>query len=383
MEELESSWFLNWILRGSIHDPGMGGSNHHPNWRFFESIEWYLSGRQIAHAADTLNTYCQLILGEILEIDVTAWNLLKPTLDKKSNLGRETAISLLKICRSPEGAVKKSHKEKLMTYWSPESDLILAARNKIVHQSGIDHQDEIPKIIHELRSAGGTPIKPPDLIDLGIPISLDSDKRLIIDASSGYWATRHIQHHIHLMDQHLTHRFDLMRSRWRPNKKTFYSTETDRALPFLPGTPLPTEGPPPPEETPCYTTTEPIQYQIMKNQKELECAQIWMNLYPQINDFITDYCQEHNIRIRSTGVGRAGTPRSDTIMGHDIHLDYGLEGSGDFPRGHLGIRLRQDNFEPFITVWGSNSQMVDFKCPSFEERIKETIRDYIDKASSR
>lgn len=46
------------IIRGCIWDPQLGAPGSHPNGRFFGEIERYLSGRQIAHAADAFNTYC-------------------------------------------------------------------------------------------------------------------------------------------------------------------------------------------------------------------------------------------------------------------------------------------------------------------------------------
>ncbi len=91
IEGLSSSWFINWILRGSIHDPALGGSEHHQNWRVFGAMEWYLSERQISHAGDSLNTYCQLILAEILQRSEPAWDEVKSVLQKTGSKTREKA----------------------------------------------------------------------------------------------------------------------------------------------------------------------------------------------------------------------------------------------------------------------------------------------------
>lgn len=74
--------------------------------------------------------------------------------------------------------------------------------------------------------------------------------------------------------------------------------------------------------------------------------------------------------------------RSHTLSGHDMRLDYGMvKSDSDGSRQEdLGIRLRQRNFEPFVTIWSTNSQMQDFELRELSEQIKEFLRGCIDRA---
>lgn len=66
----------------------------------------------------------------------------------------------------------------------------------------------------------------------------------------------------------------------------------------------------------------------------------------------------------------AGLMSPHTIDGHDHHLGFTLrpKGSTDGGRKLLGIRLRQESFHPFITIWGTHTQMRDYRpCELTEE----------------
>ncbi len=65
-----------------------------------------------------------------------------------------------------------------------------------------------------------------------------------------------------------------------------------------------------------------------------------------------------------------------------MRLDYGMvKSDSDGSRQEdLGIRLRQRNFEPFVTIWSTNSQMQDFELRELSEQIKEFLRGCIDRA---
>src|SRR5690606_15982661 len=99
---------------------------------------------------------------------------------------------------------------------------IIEMRNKIVHQGGMDTAGDVQCELEKLKANGGTVVHPVDLPAGIIPVSVAPDNRLQIDAVAGFWASRHIENHIHLMDQDLTFRFNLPTQRWRP-KNTGYS----------------------------------------------------------------------------------------------------------------------------------------------------------------
>jgi hypothetical protein len=381
LDGLSSSWFINWVLRGSIHDPAMGGSDHHPNWRIFTSMEWYLTGRQVAHAGDALNTYCQLILADILRADHSAWHLVEKRLRRNTRDTREDLIERLDDCRCFDKAVRAAIRDDIGAYWSPESDLIIEMRNNIVHQGGIDTAGDVLREIQKLETNGGTVIYPTDLPRDVIPVAVAADNRVQIDAATGFWASRHIENHIHLMDQNLTYRFGVKTHRWRP-KNTGYSLSADsKALPSPPGTPLPTTSPTfnVPEPAPELSPLPP--YDPMANPKEAACAQTWFRLHSEIHEFVKSYCEEAGVHIRSQNSGRCGTMRSHTLEGHDMRLDYGLTrlDSDHSSKEQLGVRLRQKNFDPFVTIWATNSQMQDFELSEVSEKIKEFLRGCIDK----
>lgn len=382
LDGLSSSWFINWVLRGSIHDPAMGGSDHHPNWRIFTSMEWYLTGRQIAHAGDALNTYCQLTLADILRADHSALQLVEKRLLRSKQDTREDLVERLNDCRCSDGDARAAIRDDIDAYWSPESDLIIEMRNKIVHQGGFDTAGDVQREIQKLRMSGGTVIYPTDLPLNVIPVDVGADNRLQIDAAAGFWASRHIENHIHLMDQNLTFRFNLATRRWRSKNDGYTLHSNSKGLPDPPGTPLPT-NPPVFAPLPSAPELKPLTpYDPMPDEKEVECAQTWMRSHSEIHEFVTSYCKESGVHIRSQNSGRCGSMRSHTLSGHDMRLDYGMvKSDSDGSRQEdLGIRLRQRNFEPFVTIWSTNSQMQDFELRELSEQIKEFLRGCIDRA---
>jgi len=363
----------------------MGGSDHHPNWRIFTSMEWYLTGQQVAHAGDALNTYCQLILAEILQADPSVLQLVGKRLLRNKHETREDLIERLNDCRCSDGAVRAAIRDDIGAQWSPESDLIIELRNKIVHQGGLDTAGDVRREVEKLKVNGGIFIYPTDLPRGVIPVSIDPDGRLQIDAATGFWASRHVENHIHLMDQNLTYRFKLPTHRWRPKREGFSMHSDSKGFPAPPGTPLPTQSPvftplpPAPELQPLPP------YDPMPDEKEAACAQTWMRLHTEIHEFVTSYCKEAGVHIYSQNTGRCGRMRDHTLAGHDMRLDYGLAkpDSDGSRKEELGVRLRQKNFDPFVTIWSTNSQMRDFDANDLTEPIKEFLRDSIDQAHAR
>jgi hypothetical protein len=103
----------------------------------------------------------------------------------------------------------------------------------------------------------------------------------------------------------------------------------------------------------------------------------------EIDQFVRDYCAELGVEIRGLNPSLAGSILCHTIQGHDHHLGYSLATPGeDRKLIELGIRLRQRNFEPFITVWSDKTQMLDFDVCALTEGVKEEIRKGVDRVVS-
>lgn len=376
LERLQESNSANWATRGAILS---SADRNNPNWRLHKAIESFLGAQQITHAGDTLNSYCQSILADILKQDGSVFNLLHDLGIAKTV---EKAISKLKLHQAPDGVIRAAMRDRIMTFWSPESDIVAKLRNKFVHQNGHDPNREVE---NEIKSKHGKwcPLPPTDLVSGHIPVSYIADEWLKADAELGHWACRHVLHHIHLMDQNLSHRFGLPRERWRPRPigLSFRGTSTPAFL--IPGMPLPTT---PPQIERIFNTkiTHPPDpdYSMIPVEEEKHCAQTWLRLKHDIWTFINAYCEEADVDIGASSCGLAGSILTHTISTHDFSLDYELSpigGASDAVRNHLGIRLRQKDFVPFVTVWASKNMMRDFVTDTLSYELKEYLKDCIDK----
>jgi hypothetical protein len=381
MDALHASGFLNSVIRGSICDPSLGGPEDHVNARFFGEVEWYLTCRQVAHAADIFNTYCQNILAEVLEVDASVWPQIKKHLSPKRI---DEAIAKLKVQRQTDSFVREAFRESLDVMWCGEVEIIAELRNRIVHQSGYDPEGKIGETIQKFPPA--QQFLPPAWLDpADFPVAVDASGKLRIDARTGYWATSHVQHHIHMMDQTLCHRFGITRNR-RPQRKIGFSTrEESSAFMLPPGTPLPVPNLVTTPSVPAPELPPPYIYIDMANQDEIDCAKCWRLTREELDSFIREYCEEVGVDICGLDGSLAGRVRSHTIEGHDHHLGYQLCPKDD-PRAapkHLGVRLRQQGFQPFITIWGTNAQMQDFRPCAVTNEVRECIRDCVDDTLSR
>jgi hypothetical protein len=383
LEDLESSRVINGLLRGSIFNPNLNGPNHHENWQSFGEMEWYLTCRQISHAADILNTYCQSVLADIIEVDENVWDVVRPMLPKKSR-ERDVAVDLLRKQDARDmKSIRELFRDELKVFWNPQIDLIVTLRNKIVHQDGFDPEAEVVAEIARCAESK-TLIPPVEFLNDEIPIGIDDRCRLVIDARAGLWASSHTSNNIHMMDQNISYRFKVATRRWVPRGRSF-SFGAQPPGNFFPGIPLPVASPEIPKSKPAprLPPFHHYNYETMANPKEVECAQTWHRVRSEIDQFVRDYCAELDVEIRGLNPSVAGSILSHTIQGHDHHLGYSLARLGeDRKLIELGIRLRQRNFEPFITVWSDKTQMMDFDECALTEAVKEEIRKGVDRVVS-
>lgn len=370
MNALHSASFQNGVIRGSIWDPSWGDDHTHPNAPLFGEVEWYLTCRQVAHAGDTFNTYCQSILAEILRSDLDQWGKLKSKFQKFTV---EEVIERLNLQLECDGKVREILRKKIRTTWCNEMEIIAVLRNKIVHQAGIDPEGKLAGAIKKFppgqMHSSLTTLAPDDF-----PVDIAPDGKLIIDAKTGYWAAQHVLNLIHLMDQNLCARFSLKRSLKPIQKHSFKSSGGNSTRMLLPGTPLPQPLPvtaPAPSQP--LESLEFPPYEPMADPKEQACAKTWHRVTTEINDFVHATCDEVGVRMVGGSGGRiAGTPRSDTLEGHDRDLNYKLQGVGAMNDldNELGVRLRQTDFEPYVTIWSTNTQMKDYRPCELSEAVK-------------
>ena len=375
MERLSDSWFINWIVRGSIHDPSMGGSDHHLNWRFFGAMERYLSVQQVCHAADALNSYCDSVLAEILQVAPSEWDNVKTILKRKDIAD---AINCLQSHR--QSGAREALRDRIQCFWSPESDVICVLRNKLVHQGGNDPKREVDGMITS-KNGQWCPVSPVDLPAGVIPIAYDGDD-LVIDAQTGFWACRHVQNHIHLMDQNLSHRYRLATARYRPRSLKYSSRSNHHSLPSPPGTPLPTSKPP--MVVRCAPPTPQINpdYFMITDQKEVSCAQARLKTRNDLDGFVRKYCDEAGVEITGVNGGMPGSVHAHTIRGHDLSLEYQLQPRGalEGKKERVQVRIRERELEPFLTIFSNSTQMRDFYLPKAHDDAIEYLKTCIDRA---
>ncbi len=148
LERLMESHVVNGFIRSdAARNDGVYPGCSPVNLEYNDALEFYLGSLQVCHAADTLNSYCQSILSDILATTPGAWNDVRKFFRRQTS--SEEMIELLRNYRAPDGEVRPAIRDGLQCYWSPESDVIIRMRNKFVHQNGYDPGRDVDR---EIRS---------------------------------------------------------------------------------------------------------------------------------------------------------------------------------------------------------------------------------------
>jgi hypothetical protein len=380
LEELKAAAFINQVLRGRMVDPVPESAAYHPNWRLFQQAEWYLTCREVTHAADALNTYCQSILAEGLENTPSLWAEVKERFRKDDK--REDVIKKLRVQRAPDGVVRQILGQDLGTFWNAEMDLIATLRNKIVHQGGYDPEGDIPAAIEKCRQ--GTTVLPPiEHLSGEIPVSVGSSGKLEIDARTAKWASDHVIHNIWMMDQNWRAHFGIPGTRRIQERVSFSGSGANKVRIFARGVPLPTAGPSLPPRPRSPILPEIPACPDMIDPKDIECAQSWIHSQQELHDFIDHYCEEIGALISELKPATPGRFPSRTVGEHEHHLGYRVSSGDPEHRGEwIGIRLRQRDKVPFLTVWSDQTLMRDFESCSLTDELQEHLRDCIAEAVS-
>jgi len=380
LEELKAAVFINQVSRGRMVDPVPDSAPCHPNWRLFRQAEWYLTCREITHAADALNTYCQSILAEALENTPDLWTKVKGSFRKEDD--RKKVIEKLRVQRALDGVVRQIMGQDLGTFWNAEMDLIATLRNKIVHQGGFDPEGDIPKAIEDCRQ-GRTVLPPIEHLSGDIPLSVDSAGRLEINAGTAKWASDHVSHNIWMMDQNWRAHFGIPGARYIPKRVSFSASGSSKTRIFGRGVPLPTNGPSLVAPSQKLSLPQFPDYTDMTSPQDIECARVWETTRKDLHDFIENYCEEIGSQISGLRQTIPGRFPFATVLDHEHHLSYRISGDDpDSGGARIEIRLRQRDKIPFVTVWSDQTLMRDFEKCDLAEELKEHLRDCIAEAVS-
>jgi len=94
-----------------------------------------------------------------------------------------------------------------------------------------------------------------------------------------------------------------------------------------------------------------------------------------------EYSKKINAHVVATGSGMAGVVLNHTIRGHDLEWVMELKPSmsDDGKPEFVCFRVRESDFEPFMTIWGTSSMMKDFFKSDIPEKAKQYLEECIDK----
>lgn len=382
-DRLQESSIVHWMVRNDINrnDEAVKTSGPHPNAPFNEALEYHFGVAQVCHAADTLNSYLQPILAEILEFDSSLFST-----DWKIGYDVEQAIARLKKHRAQDGRVRAAVHHDLNAFWSPETDIVCLLRNRFVHQSGYDKGKKVRAAI-DAQGDTWCPIPPVDLPPV-VPVHYRDGDWLDADATLGNWACRHVMNHIHLMDQNLSAHYELSGKKWRPRpfSRSIAPSMGAPSLPITPGQPLQREDAPakqPQDSVKALDLPSPEAMEVSPEEKH--CAKVWMKLQKDISEFITGYIKESGVHVDSGSAGRVGTLLGHTLRGHNIQLTFGIVPESPQAiegKREVGVRIRQRDFRPFVTVWGTKSEMCDFEVEDLTAELKDYLESCLREASN-
>ena len=398
LERLQESWAVNQFihsdaLRNDAHCPSPGN----PNEKFNGSREYYLGSLQVCHAGDTLNSYSQSIMGEIIKVDHTTWTDFDATIKQAGKVSREAMIAnLLSHKGRRDGAIRTYLRDTVKCYWPFESEVIALLRNKFVHQSGHDPKRELEQLIASKKF-------PWCVICVDAKQGADAvryidSEWLDADVDLGQWACAHIRTHIHMMDQNLCHRFSLPRERWRPRpiSRQLGSLPVPRkTIGIGPGQPLTTVIPPKSNQSissQSSASSEPIDVvgEKAKNaprllarstMEESECELAWHRLKDAISAFIDIYVKEAGVSVRARHGGGVGN-WAYSVRGLELTLEYDMvpmDEDAFSVMDRVCIRLRERDLVPYVTIWSRKCAMKDFVTPAMNSEIENYLKDIIDK----
>jgi hypothetical protein len=382
--ELFDAYFINKFIRSDASHIDSTCPPGHSNHRYNATMESYLGRLQVCHSADVLNSYCQSILGEILKRDAGTHEMVEKFFLREKPAELSERLFLHKA--SDHGA-RRALRDGMQTYWSPESDVIVTLRNKFVHQNGYDPERAVEAEIRSKEDQWCI-IPPTDVQTGAIPVHYSEDHWLESNIELGTWACAHVRAHIDFMDQDLCTRFDLPRNLWRPRSvKRQYGSMSPSIRPSI----QQTESPPKTSDFAKDSENVALKPQVRHSsqpamttspsQKEIQCAQFMRETLRSFAQMGIEYAKKINARLIGADSGSYGILLNHTIQGHDLGYEMELKPSesDDGKSEFICFRVRESDFEPFLTIWGTSSQMKDFPRDDIPENAKRYLEECIDK----
>lgn len=394
LERLHESWVVNQFIhsdavRNDAHCP----SPSNPNQKFNESREYYLGSLQVCHAGDTLNSYCQSIMGEIIKIGDTAWTNFDATIKLPAKLSREVMTAKLLLHHGGDGAIRAHLRDSVQCYWPFESEVIALLRNKFVHRNGLDPDRAVEKLIASKKLSWCVICV--DAKPGADAVRYFDSEWLDADVTLGQWACAHVRTHIDMMDQNLCHRFGLRRERWRPRpiSRQLGSLPIPRKVVVSANSPTSTKPVFPQiatavsdkslSQSGAAKTEAPTLRRLLARStpEESQCEVAWHDLKDAIFAFIKQYVQEAGVSVTGQYGGGAGN-WAFSVRGLEMILEYDMApGDGDpfSTTDRICIRFRERNLVPYVTIWSRRCPMKDFVTPVMNSEIEKYLKDIVDK----
>lgn len=385
------------LIKRNTSSPNLPPVN---NEQFNNAASRAFGASLLCRAVDVYNWYCRetlkLAVGanpSVVDLLRQAQNRIAETIaaaEKQQQRPADAVAALLNSKWSGDGAIRNAIHKHLDVIQDPETELICTCRNVLVHRRGYDEAGQVREVLHKLGSKCAT-IYPAGHPAGHMPIRLNSEGVVVVDAEVGIWVCDFLHNQIHLMDQNFSHVYKLPTQRWRPRSigRTLIGAASPRPSWEDVGTLQSGRGsdtPRPSARTaagaPANTddSDQPRKGVIMKGrEKEIQFAKIRYRLQDEIIKFVEAYVKEAEVDVIEAVHSCAGVCLPQTLEGHDLSFEYHLQ-DPKIPQHTeiIGIRIRHENWQPKITVWGRKSMMESFLCDSLTDAVKNKIMDCID-----
>ena len=229
LEELAKLGLSSMFLFGDAryrHDK-LAGEAKSKNADYIESASRNLGIYQLTRSVDLYNWYCREVLKLAVKSNPDEVIATLEAVDGpiKKNItrarkdggipGPEIVEGLYHRRNVMDGHVRRAVHEHLHVFENPETKVLCACRNCLVHKRGNDSDRGIADALNEIGDARAL-IYPTNWPAGHLPIQLSAENELIIDSEIGRWAVDLISNQIHLMDQNFAALHKLPTTRWRP-----------------------------------------------------------------------------------------------------------------------------------------------------------------------
>ena len=204
----------------------LGPTQQSKNSQYIGLASHFLGSQQLTHSVDLYNWYCREVLklavisnpNEVLSALEAVEGPIKNNIVRARKTGRMPGpeiIERFKPGNVSEKMVRIAVHKHLDISENPETNVLCACRNSLVHNMGKDVGRKIAESLAKIGNDRAI-IAPTNWPDGHLPIHLTNEGNLVIDSEIGSWALDMISNQIHLMDQNFSALHNLPTTRWRP-----------------------------------------------------------------------------------------------------------------------------------------------------------------------